>query len=235
MAIVRDVLNRVLRTIGEDEIGSSVTTATDKYHLLVLTFLNQIKEEIEDAHDWRVLRQVVTGTVTGGQNSVALTGTTDRARLRRIFDAANGHAVPLVFDRTNAQDPHQLHEMDLAALLYRHSIDDEQVIEPSHFALDVTGDADATRLRVWPTPSVNRTIDVTLIQPQAYLDADDMATNILIPARPLVMGTVWYALMERGEEQGVSAVFTEERFRRALDDAISRDAEEQGGYELIPS
>lgn len=232
MAIVRDVLNRVLRTIGETEIAGSVTTLTDSYQLLVLTFLNQIKEEIEDAHHWRCLRQTINVTITGGTNVASISAANERSRLFRILDNQNGRAVPLVFDITDPDEPIPLQEWDVSKLLYMQRIDDDQNAEPVAFALDIAAGG-TPRLLVHPTPAASRTIAVTLTVPQDYLEANSMATVVSIPVRPLIMGTIWYALMERGEEQGVSAVFTEERYRRALDDLVSVDAEDQGGYELI--
>jgi hypothetical protein len=55
----------------------------------------------------------------------------------------------------------------------------------------------------------------------------------MIPSRPLEIAAIWYALEERGEELGANAMFTEERFRKALDDAIARDDAEQGGNDLL--
>jgi hypothetical protein len=88
------------------------------------------------------------------------------------------------------------------------------------------------QIKVYPKPTTTRSITLQMVTPQARLEDDDLAVVVKIPSRPIEMGAVWYALEERGEEMGTSALFTEERYRKALDDAIARDAEEQGGYEL---
>jgi hypothetical protein len=228
---VRSALNRVLRTIGEAEIAGSVTTLTDTYQLQILTFLNQIKEEVEDAHNWRSLHQTVTVTIAGGASSAAVSGANERSRLIRIQDSREGREIPLVFDVTDPANPIPLHEVDHARMIYMDTIDTQTAVAPCAFVLD-NGTAGNLRLRVYPTPAAARTIQVSLIIPQARLEAADMATVLQVPVTPVEMGTTWYALMERGEQQGVSGIFTEDRFRTALDNAISRDAAEQGGYEL---
>jgi hypothetical protein len=96
----------------------------------------------------------------------------------------------------------------------------------------VAGTDETLQVKVYPKPTTTRSLTLQMVTPQAWLEDDDLDDVVLIPARPIVMGVVWYALMERGEEMGTSALFTEERYRKALDDSIAADAEEQGGYEM---
>lgn len=229
----REMINRVLRTVAEDEINSLVTTLSDPYQILVATFVNQIKEEIEDAHNWRSLRQTFSVTVLSGQSSAVITGANERSRVFRIQDQENGQFVPLCFDLTDANSPIQLIEMPLAQLVYNDVINTSTVTAPSFFAVDNSANGDEVVLRLEGPVTSNRTISIQLIVPQARLGLADLDVVLKIPARPLEFGGIWYALLERGEELGVSSVFTEERFRNALDDAVARDAEEQGGVNLV--
>ena len=59
----RQMMNRVLNNLGESEIASSTAAISDTYLLLLRNILNQVKEEVEDAHNWRALRVRVTATV----------------------------------------------------------------------------------------------------------------------------------------------------------------------------
>lgn len=99
------------------------------------------------------------------------------------------------------------------------------------FAIANSG-SDTLSLYIYPKPTANRNYTLTMFTPQARLSETALDTVIAIPARPLEMGAIWYALEERGEEMGTNALFSEERYRAALSDAIARDAEEQGVYEL---
>jgi hypothetical protein len=229
-------INKVLQKVGEDQLSVSVTSITTTYELLIASMVNDIKEQIEDAHNWRALRQTVSTTVAADAVSSTITEADERSRVVRINKADLGGSIPLVFDITDASSPDPLIEMDLAELLYRDAIDPDQRQDPTYFALD-NSSGNVLDLYVWPRPSGARTIQSTLIIPQAELDpADgaDLGTNIKIPIRPLIMGAVWYALEERGEELGTQGLFNEQRFTDALNSAISRDDAEQGNvHELV--
>lgn len=231
----RQVLNRVLRTLGEDEVDAVATELTDDYQKLVGSFVNQIKEEIEDAHNWRSLRTVLPVTVTNA-NSANISNTNERTRLVRVQRSNTGASVALVFDITNADRPALVREEDLSVLHYWQGIDPDTAAAntPAAFAIAISAsDPDVLELNIYPKVSGARNFTIEVIQPQSYLEDDDLDTAIKIPARPLIMGSIFYALQERGEELGASSLYTEERALKALDEAIARDAEEQGGYELV--
>lgn len=234
MTTYRQALNRVLEKLGEDTVLDAVSTLTEDYHILVGSFLNDVKEEIEDAHNWRALRQFINVTITADTSSATITGANERSRVVRIFQAEAGGSVPLVFDTTSASDVAPLTEIDLAELIYRDTVDPDGRGDPVYFAVD-NSSGDVLTLYVWPRPSSQRTIKVGLIVPQDILSTSDLATTIKIPIRPLLTGVTWYCLEERGEELGVNGLFSEARFRDALNSAIARDSAEQGdNYELVP-
>lgn len=229
----RQLLNNVLIALSEDEIDSSTSELTTKYHKLLGLFVNQFKEQVEDAHNWRSLRSTEQVTVASGTSSVSLTEANERSRLLRVYDEMTGQESALVFDVTDSTQPYMLIEMDLSELLRRRALDTSSGNDPIYFAVDNTGE-DSMSLQVWPTPNENRTIDVTMIVPQAALAADDLDTNLKVPARAIEIGATWYALEERGEELGVKGLFTGEMFEQTLGAAVARDAAEQGDYNLVP-
>lgn len=235
MTTYRDMLNRVLTTLGEDLVPDGSGELSSDYHKLVGEFLNQVKEEIEDAHNWRSLRKDLTATVTADAVSASITDSNERARLVRVTDQTWGRQVAVVFDTTDANSPVPLHEVDLSELLYfdRQDPTTRASGSPRYFAVD-DSPGDSLDVYVWPRPSTERTIKLYMVVPQARLSATDVDTIILIPGRALEMGTLWYAQEERGEELGAQALFSQTRFNEALDSAIARDSAEQGGYELTP-
>jgi hypothetical protein len=232
----RQVMNRVLRIVAEDEIDSGVTELADDYHKLVASFVNQVKEEIEDAHNWRALRKSLSVTVTSGTSSATISSANARSRLIRIPQPNVGE-VALVFDVTTATTPILVRESDLDEVLYWQSVDPVTQVNdvPVRFAVKIDEtDSGIMKFEIYPKVSANRNFTVNMIVPQDYLEDDDLDDGIKIPSRPLIVGSVWYALQERGEELGASSLYTEERYRRALDDAIAIDSAEQGDYELVP-
>ncbi len=230
----RSLINQVLVLLSEDEISDATTELTDKYEKLVAAFVNQIKEMVEEEHNWRALRSTEQVTVAAAASSAVITNANERSRVLRVYDEMNGEERALVFDVTDAGNPYRLREMDLSELLRRRSIDTTNGNDPQFFAVDNTGE-DGVSLQVYPTPTDERTIDITMIIPQNRLSVStDLDTNIKVPVAPIEAGATWYALEERGEELGVSGIFTEEYFNRRLGAAVARDAAEQGEYNLVP-
>ena len=231
------MLNRVLRVLGEDEIVTTATELTDDYHKLVSTFANQIKEEIEDAHNWRALRQEYNVTVPINATSTAITSPSapnERSRLIREQNAHHGALLPLVFDQTDSENPYRLTEWDISMMVRRVELEtDTNYDDISFFSVDNAAD-ETVNLLTYPPCKEQRTIDLHMVTPQAYFADNAITTNILIPVRPLIMGTIWYALEERGEELGINGIYTEKRYQDALDSAIGRDDAEQGDIQLVP-
>ena len=228
----KEVLNQVLERIGEEQITAGVTSLSDTYHLLLGSIINDVKEQIEDSHNWRALRQFVEVSVSANAASATVTGANDRSRVLRVQQAGRG-IVPLVFDVTDAANPCLLHEIDLPVLFLQDTLNPNQYQDPSYFAID-NSEGDVLDIYVYPRPANTRTLKVGLIVPQEKLDSNILTTEIKIPIRPLVVGATWYALEERGEELGTQALFSEKRFIDALDSAISRDSAESGDtYELV--
>ena len=232
MATYRTVLNRVLKALSEDEIGSGVSELTESYHKLLGLFINQFKELVEDQHNWRALRDTESVTVSAAAYTGTFTNANERSRILRVYDERCGEERALVFDVTDANNPYRLREMDISEMLRRRTLDTSNGNDPTFFAMDMS--SGTPTLQVWPTPTDERTISVTLITPQAELADDALDTTILVPARPIEIGATWYALEERGEELGVNGLFNQEMFDQTLGSYVARDAEEQGGYNLVP-
>ncbi len=172
----RQLLNRVLVALTEDEIDSGTATITSKYHKLLGLFVNQIKEIVEEEHNWRALRATEQVTVSASTSSSAITNANERSRLLRVYNELAGEEQALVFDVTDSNNPYRLYEMDLSMLLKRRALDTSNGNDPTFFAIDNTGE-DAVSIQVWPTPTDERTIDITMIIPQDVLENSDLDTN----------------------------------------------------------
>lgn len=231
----KQLLNRALRITGEDEIPSGESTATQGYHLKVAEVANEIKEEVEAAHNWRALRQTVTVAFSASETSNTITEANERSRIVRIQDPRYCREIALAYDITDSSSPVLLTEFDLADLLHRRTMD-TTTSDPVAFALDNTS-GDGLSVHLYPTPADSRTIQLTLIIPQARLDAAvaaDMATNIKIPVRPITLGLVRWILEDRGEELGINSQYSEEKEIAALRDCVSLDLAESGEANLVP-
>jgi hypothetical protein len=234
MATFRFVLNETLRVLSEDEVDASATELDSDYHKLVASFINQIKEEIEDAHQWSSLWEDISVTIAASADTAEITGANERSRLVRIQQSNQPQPVALVFDITDSGNVALLQELDYSDIVYRRRTSPNGTTNaaPAYFATRRGADG-VPDIVVYPKPLSERTLSVTMVVPQDRLEDDNLDVNLQIPSRPLLIGAIWYALEERGEELGVSNLYTEERFRRALDDTISQDWAEQGGLDLV--
>ncbi len=232
----RQLINRVLRAVSEDEIDDTVDSLQDDYHKLVATFVNLILEEVQSANPtWRSLQQDLTATITASTNSGEITGANERSQLVRVHDARRGRIIPLVFDITSPTNPYELQELTLSEIKYRQNIEVGVTTNqaPQFFAIDDSS-GDGMNLLVHPTPQSQRSVRVVMTVPQDRFADSDLDVALKVPSLPVELGAIWFALEERGEELGQGGIFTEERYRNALDAAITRDVSEQGGYELVP-
>ncbi len=246
----------MLVSLRQPQITS--TPVTDTYQLLALEFLNQVKQEVEDATDWRCLYQTINVTIPAGSYFAAIPGTNERSRVVRAPIKGGGMSqagyapaimgadaiVALVFDITTPTQTGQfpLKEMPLHELLYRFQNDNgllTQMQTPEFFALsqgntDNSGlGANEAVLYVYPPVNTQRTIQITMCVPQSDFSATALedttgSANILAPQYPILMGLQWMLREERGEELSANGLFSEEKFREVLDDAIGVEEAEKG-------
>lgn len=237
----KQLLNRAFKITGEDQIGTGTTVLSDATHILYAEIANELLEEIQDAHNWRALRQVVTVTATGATSTLDSGSDSDitcneRSRIIRIHEPHYGELVPMAFDTTDSSAPTRILELDLPELLRRRTMDPNTTGDPCFFALD-NSSGDVLKLELYPTPDTTKTIKLHMIIPQDRLDgtvAADLATTIKIPVRPVTMALIRFILEERGEELGPNSRWSEEKEYNALRDLISLDMAEQGMDSLVP-
>lgn len=248
------VLNRILTRL-RNTTKISATPISDTYQLLLLDYFNQIKQEVEDACDWRALYQTFTVTIPSGSYSAVIPNTNERSRVIRAPVVGGGMTLsgyapaliggdallPLCFDVTSpaTDGQYRLIEMPINQLLANVTMSNGQTAARAEFfALgasnadnDAAGNAQQV-LYVYPTVNNDRTVKITLAVPQseftAYLQDADGVTNVFVPTAPLVAGLEWLAREEFGEEMGQSGAFTEERYREILDDAVGIEEAQKG-------
>ena len=218
MATTRDLINKVLRGIRQFSLimESGVTATTDDYLLMILQFVNEAKEEIEEAGwPWQALRQTVTVTLAASTIEYDLTiagaadvNTNDRSRL--LYDMSNVYgssegfynsafAQPMVFDVTTSTE-YRLKEVSQERIERWHFTDNDEQQQPTYFTLYTDGDS--IRMKVYPTPDKTYTLKMRMFIPQAELTASDLTTVLSIPNRPVWTKALFKANQERGEELG---------------------------------
>jgi len=219
MATTREIVNRVLRGLRQFGliIPTGTDTITDDYLLMILQFVNEAKEEIEEAGwPWQALRQTVTITLASGTVEYDLTiagaadvDTNDRSQLlyeqrnqfgssERFYNSMS--SIAQMWDVTTS-DEFRVHEVTQEKMERLHLTDDDETGQPAQFA--VYSDGDSIRMKVWPTPDQTYTLKGRFYIPQTELLSTDTTTALSIPQRPVWMKALMKANAERGDELGL--------------------------------
>lgn len=354
---MRQMLVKTLINIGEPLSAANVPAVgnpiTDSYQLQLCNFINHIKEECEQEHQWSsrwqsYVLQYVTGNVqqqivdTGGFFLPPGAYPYSGAQVVRIHNPKFNREVALVFDITTFGIPFVLDEMPLPDIIYYNTVlNQTPVAYSTNFTVQDLGN-DNVQLLMYPGANSTRYIQVTLYNPQQYIDPTNgtgnqidtwdsgpgqggsiltfnaalaqgatsgtlvtpftsalsgnypivfsgpntggsgrvsqtliasftnnstivnwssstpggltsnlFAPNVLLqgitsgglgadspivmPSRVIELGAAWYALSERGESLGAGSQFSEDKYRRALDDLATKDRAQQGDLMMIVS
>jgi len=206
MATQLQVVNKVLRRLREDTVTS---IADSTYAQLIAEFVNDILREVQGAHQWSALLSEVTTAVSQSTAEYDLSA------------SINNDSDLLWAMLTTTDKEHKLTLTDFDELRRAYLYDPTQDEgEPSHFGIQ------NMTMRVYPIPDASYTITSKWYVPQAELEVDgtDDDTSITVPSSVVVLGAVYLAMNERGEELGEPGHIVERRYREALSEAILRDA-----------
>jgi hypothetical protein len=226
MQTLLQMTNKVLRRLRED----TVTATTDNaYATLIAEFISDVQEEIVDAHMWSSMYSTAEITMVDATSSYTIPGTSSRSEI-----AFNEDQAPNLFYRRSGET--DVSRMWLLAYpdfvtrdLLQRSADNAQ---PEYVSIRHTyalADDELT-LYLDPIPTADQAGDVVLVQtwnPPVRLETDgtDDDTVLSVPDRTVFLGTVFYALNERGEEIGEPGNVAEQRYQKSLRDAITNDSQ----------
>jgi len=189
---LRQMLVKTLTNIGEPQVAATVPAAgspiTDPYQLQLCNFINHIKEECEQAHQWSsrwqtYVMQYITGNITqqiidiGGYFLPAGAYPNSGSQVVRIRNPKFGREVGLVFDITTFGIPFVLDEMPLADNTYYNTVlNQTPVAYSTNYTVQDFGN-DNVYLNMYPGANSTRYIQITLYNPQGYLDPTNGAGN----------------------------------------------------------
>lgn len=233
MATALDIINKVLIGLRQDRLAVSTTEVSSKYGLLIHQYVNEAKEEVEEAWQWHALRQTITVTGSAGVYEYTLTSvgdadvdTNERSRLLYQREGGGEYAgrgwgdQPQVWDTTD-QAERRLTERSWEFVERLHITDDDEQNDPCYFALRNNGSN--LELMVWPTPADARTFVLRVYVPEPEIASDALGTTITVPQRPVYMKALLKANAERGEELAAPNGISEESYIDALAVAIQRE------------
>lgn len=234
---ILQIINRVLRRLREDAV---VTLNETDYSVMLTEMLHDIHQQCLD-HNWSSMEHVIDVPVDAAQRTLDLSrleadggdiaagGRALKTSSMLQFDA-DGRAQAWLFDSSSEDDGEIMVQVDTPTMERLYQQDRDQTNEdPLYFALSNHPDRDGLQMTLYPAPTAARHIRMRFWTPEDDIDIDtDVARTLLVPSRPLVLGTIYLALNERGEELGEPGHVAERRYIDALGSAIEADQDRRG-------
>ena len=197
LELVNDVLIRLREPV--------VTTYTETaYSTLIAKFVNDTKRQVEDAFGWNALGQTVTISTVAGTYQYGLTGAGQKFQ---------------VLDAINATSNIGLKNTTFVDMNRKQNFSVVMTGIPSEYNFDGVDASYNTKVTLYPRPDGVYSLMFALAVPQATLAAD--STVILVPDVVVAQGAYARALVERGEDGGLSSSEAYTLFRSMLSDYIA--------------
>jgi hypothetical protein len=197
LELVNDVLVRLRETTV-----STVSETT--YSSLIGKFVNDAKRQIEDAYAWNVLGTTITLSTTSGTYSYALTGAGQKFQ---------------VIDVINVTSNVGMKNIDFASMNRKQNFSTPVSGIPYEYAFDGVDASYDTKVTLYPRPDGVYSIPFSLAVPQATLSSD--STVVAVPDVLVVQNAYARALVERGEDGGLSSSEAYQLYKAMLSDYIA--------------
>ena len=196
-----ELVNDVLIRLREP----SVTTVTaNDYSTLIGKFVNDAKRQVEDAYAWNVLGTTITLSTTAGTYSYALTGSGQKFQVLDVLNVTSNVAM---------------RNIDFVTMNRYHNFSTPVNGIPTYYAFDgVNGNYD-TKVTIYPRPDGVYSIPFSLAVPQSTLSSD--STVVLVPDVLVSQNAYARALVERGEDGGLSSSEAYALYKSMLSDYIA--------------
>ena len=196
-----ELVNDVLIRLREPTVATVTATS---YSTLIGKFVNDAKRQIEDAFAWNVLGTTITVTTSNGTYSYALTGSGQKFQ---------------VIDVLNTTSNIGMKNISFVDMNRKQNFSTPVSGIPSEYAFDGVNGSYDTKVNIYPRPDGVYTIPFSLSVPQATLTLDQ--TVVLVPDVLVVQNAYSRALVERGEDGGLSSSEAFLLYKSMLSDYIA--------------
>lgn len=197
------LVNEVLVRLREPQVS---TVNENAISALVGLFVNDAKREVADAYDWDAFNYAVTVTT--------------------IANKYEGYSIPgagvrcKVMDVINTSRQYPLEPMDHATLdLMAWGTANPQKTTPFNYIFDNVDDNGDAMVNFWPIPDAAYNIRFSLNVPEENFSVDGDKTYL--PKDPIVLGALARALVERGEDGGLTSSECYALAKKSLGDLIA--------------
>lgn len=197
------IVNEVLKKLREDTVTTVNETTVSS---LVGSLVNTVKDEVELAWKWNVLRDTISVNTVQGTFRYILTGAGTQSHIIDVWNDTED-------SRMKNASVRQLNALFQASV-------DQNV--PMYYGMNGSDSNGDLQVDVYPIPDGVYNIDFNLVLKQSDLSAD--ADIPKIPSNVIVAGAWALAVSERGEDGGANFNELDVRYRQSLSDAIAIDA-----------
>ena len=196
-----ELVNDVLVRLREATVS---TVSETSYSALIGKFVNDAKRQIEDAFAWNVLGTTITLSTTSGTYSYSLTGSGQKFQ---------------VIDVLNVTSNVGMKNIDFATMNRYQNFSTPVNAIPAYYAFDGVDSSSDTKVTLYPRPDGVYSIPFSLTVPQATLSSD--STVVKVPDTLVVQNAYARALVERGEDGGLSSSEAYLLYKSMLSDYIA--------------
>lgn len=200
-----DIVNDVLLRLREDGVSSVQLTS---YSRLIGKFVNDAKRQIEDAYDWNALGREITVTTSSGTYEYSLTGAGGKFRV--TSDPINTTSNVIMRNTTSSDMRAKQNLLPIATAV------------PTEYAFDGVDSNGDAKVVLYGRPNGVYSIKFFLAVPQAPLVNDSDVP--LIASELIAQNAYARALVERGEDGGLSSSEAYSLYRAMLADYIALEA-----------
>lgn len=197
------LVNAVLLRLRESSVA---LVSSDAYSQLIGQYVNDAKRQVEDAWNWDALYTTETVTTASGTSTYTVTGSGRRHKSATINDTTNDS---------------QLTNVPLQWIKDQQQLTTTTNAQPCYYAWNGTDGTDS-KIELFPTPDGIYSLKVNLYVPQIDLSAD--ADELVIQSEAVIAGAVARALVERGEDGGMTSAEAYGLYKGILSDQIALEA-----------
>ena len=196
-----ELINDVLIRLRETTVSTNAETT---YSTLIGKFVNDAKRQVEDAFSWNVLGQNITLTTAANTYSYSLTGAGQKFQ---------------VMDAINTTSNVGMQNISFVQMNRFQNLVPVATGVPEYYAFDGVDTNGDTKVSLYSRPDGVYTVIFSLTIPQATLASD--ATSILVPDFLVAQNAYARALVERGEDGGLSSSEAYQLYKSMLSDYIA--------------
>jgi hypothetical protein len=196
-----ELVNDVLVRLREPEV---TTFSETTYSTLIGKFVNDAKRQIEDAFSWNALGTTITVTTAANTSTYSLTGAGQKFQVMDVINTTS------LLGLTNIAFVDMNRKLNFAPVATE---------TPTEYAFDGVDGSYDTQVKLYPIPNGVYTIKFMLTVPQAILASN--STVVKVPDVLVVQNAYARALLERGEDGGLSSSDAYSLYRAMLSDYIA--------------